>query len=133
MVLILVGFLIGSKKRWVISLPIRNKQGIGVGLTSKSSKLVKSSVLLVSVCVTPSHFQRNRYFENEMADVMDFTLAPLWPVCNNEIWVTCVTPRGTGNWLLASRRLSRCWLESVLENIIFTGISHPLILHSSMY
>lgn len=46
----LVCLLIGSKKWWVISLPIRNQQSIGVGLTSRSSWL----------CVTPSRFQSRR-------------------------------------------------------------------------
>ena len=48
------------KKCLVISLPIRNKQGIGVDLTSESNwlidlvLLVKPSVVLVLVCVKPS-------------------------------------------------------------------------------
>ena len=36
-VLVLVGFIKVSKKRWVIIIPIRNKPGACCGLTSKSS------------------------------------------------------------------------------------------------
>ena len=54
LVLVSFPFLIGSKKLWVITQPIRNKLGIGVSLTSKSNCLVKPMVVLVLGCVTPS-------------------------------------------------------------------------------
>ena len=41
--------------------PMRNKQGIGVGLTGKSNRPLKPSVALVLVCVMPTHFQSNWY------------------------------------------------------------------------
>ena len=47
-------FLIGSKKLRVITQPIRNKLGIGIGLTSNSKCLVKAMKVLVLGCVTPS-------------------------------------------------------------------------------
>ena len=46
LVLLSFAFLIGSKKLWVITQPIRNKLGIGIGLTSKSNCLVKPMVVL---------------------------------------------------------------------------------------
>ena len=46
----------------LISIPMRDKQGIGVDLTSKSNGLVKPSVILLLVCATPSCFQSNMKF-----------------------------------------------------------------------
>ena len=59
LVLVLVGFLVGPEKLWVITLPIGNKQVIGVGLTSKWSWLMKPTEMLLLVYVTPSRFQSN--------------------------------------------------------------------------
>ena len=42
LVSVLVGFLIGSKKWRVITLPIRNKRVIGVDLTGRSKLSIKS-------------------------------------------------------------------------------------------
>jgi len=67
LVLVLVGLLSDSKKYCVIALTIRNKQSIGVGLTRKSSKPVKPSVVLVVVRVTPFFCQSR-----------GFTFAPHW-------------------------------------------------------
>ena len=77
-VLVLVGFLIGSKKRWVITLPIRNKQGIAVGLSSKSSGQVKPSVVLVS-------FSLSRHLVSNGTDMIGFTFAFPWFVKANKL------------------------------------------------
>ena len=58
LVLVLVAFRMGSKNGEYCYYSTSYKQGIGVGLTSRSSCLVKPSVVLVLVLVTPSHFQR---------------------------------------------------------------------------
>ena len=77
LVLVLVSLLSDSKKYCVIALTIRNKQSIGVGLTSKSSKPVKPSVVLVLVRVTPFFFKAT--------DVIGFTFAPHWFVKTGEL------------------------------------------------
>ena len=48
-----------QKKVGSTSPQIRNKQGIGLGLSSTSSWLVKASIALVQGCVMPSCFQSN--------------------------------------------------------------------------
>ena len=55
--------------KWpVITLPIRKKKSIGVGLTSKSSWIVKPSVALVLVV--------SRHLVFKVTDLSGFTFAP---------------------------------------------------------
>lgn len=44
---------------WRVTTPIRNKQGVGVCFTSKSSRVVKPSIVFVLFCVKSSPVQSN--------------------------------------------------------------------------
>lgn len=117
---------------WWVTTPIRNKQGVGVCFTSKSSRVVKPSIVFVLFCVTSSPVQSNwrdwfylapDWFVKTgklLREFHRFTVAWKWLACICDWLRSCFA---FGSWTLKlpqeSNEIENYYLVNDYSHIVF--------------